>query len=203
MRRSGLAANRIVILAVIVVGVGIATAAFIAGPHSVSSAAPSSSSASAPQPSGAVGNLPLPLPRGGPARVDKADAAMQFLGPGQVTVPARRPAVINLRFRVADGLHINSHAPHDKYLVPARLAVAEGGGINVTQVDFPPGEDYALAFSPNHKLSVYTGEFILHARLTAAPGRRTLQAALRYQACDMNACRPPAALPITVMVIAK
>jgi|GEM_PF-1466611 len=202
MRRTGPAANRIVIFAVII-AVGVGAAALIAGLHSVASAAQSSSSGSAPQPSGAVRDLPLPLPRGGAARVDKADAAMQFLGPAQVTVAAHQPAVINLRFRVANGLHINSHAPHDKYLVPARLAVAEGGGIDVTKVDFPPGEDYALAFSPHHKLSVYTGEFILHAHLTAAPGRRALQAELRYQACDMNACRPPTALPVTVIVIAK
>lgn len=202
MRRTRLSTVRIgILLAAAAVGIG--GAALIAGLHSNASAAQSSSNSAAPQPSGAVRNLPLPLPRGGAARVDQADAAMQFLGPAQVTVAARRPALVNLRFRVANGLHINSHAPHDKYLVPARLAVAEGGGINVTQVDFPPGEDYALAFSPHHKLSVYTGEFILHAHLTAAPGRRELQAELRYQACDMNACRPPAALPVTVIVVAK
>ncbi len=201
MRRTGSAANGIVIFAV-VIAVAVA-AALVAGLPSVAFAAQSSSGGAAPQPSGAIRDLPLPLPRGAAARVDKADAAMQFLGPAQVTVAAHRPAVINLRFRVADGLHINSHAPHDKYLVPARLAVVEGGGINVTKVDFPPGEDYALAFSPHHKLSVYTGEFILHAHLTAAPGRRALQAELRYQACDMNACRPPAAFPVTVIVIAK
>jgi hypothetical protein len=53
---------------------------------------------------------PLPLP---------ADTAVQFLYPAQVTVPARHATQIDLHFRVANGLHINSHAPTEKSLIPA------------------------------------------------------------------------------------
>jgi Disulphide bond corrector protein DsbC len=141
---------------------------------------------------------PLPLP----GDADRA-AAVQFLGPQQVTIPAHHAAQIDLRFRVADGLHINSHAPLEKSLIPARLAVVEEPGLNVTAVDFPPGTEYALQLAPREKLSVYTGEFILHAHVTALPGQHLLNGVLRYQACDSNACMPPHTIPVSVTVTAQ
>jgi hypothetical protein len=147
---------------------------------------------------------PLPLP-GGTTMQSRANAAgaVQFLFPGQVQVEAHHPALVDLHFRVGDGLHINSHAPHEKYLIATRLAVIEGQGIQVKAVDFPPGADYALAFSPQEKLNVYTGDFVLQAHLTAEPGQHLLAAKLHYQACDANACMPPRDLPLEVSVIAK
>jgi hypothetical protein len=145
---------------------------------------------------------PLPLPGGASQRVDPA-AAVEFLAPGQVTVPAHRTAQIDLHFRVANGLHINSHAPLDKSLIPARLAVVEAHGLNVTAVDFPPGTEYALQFSPREKLSVYTGEFVLHAHVTAEPGEHVLAGGLHYQACDANSCMPPHTIPVEITVTGK
>jgi Disulphide bond corrector protein DsbC len=144
-------------------------------------------------------NQPLPLP-GGQNQKAEENAAVQFLYPQLVTVAARRPVQVDLHFHVADGLHINSHAPLDKTLIPARLAVIEATGLNVTAVDFPAGTDYALQVAPNEKLSVYTGDFVLRAHLTAQPGEHLLQGALRYQACDSNACMPPHSIPVEVTV---
>ena len=137
---------------------------------------------------------PLPLP---------ADTQVAFLSPTQVSVPAHRNTQIDLHFRVANGFHINSHAPLDKLLIPARLAVVETPGINVTAVDFPPGTDYALQVAPREKLSVYTGEFVLHAHVTAQPGEHSLEGGLRYQACDANSCLPPHTIPVSVTVVAQ
>ena len=149
-----------------------------------------------------IKDQPLPLP-GGANQPGDAAAAVQFLYPDKVNIPARRAAQIDLHFRVADGLHINSHAPTDKFLIPSRLAVVEVQGLNVTKVDFPPGTEYAPQFSPREKISVYTGEFILHAHLTAQPGEHLLQGALRYQACDANSCMPPHTIPVSVTVVAQ
>ena len=126
--------------------------------------------------------------------------AVQFLSPDRVTVAARHSTQVDLHFRVADGLHINSHAPLDKFLIPARFAVVEAPGLSVSAVDFPPGSDYALL---REKLSVYTGEFVLHARVTAQPGEHELQGALRYQACDKSTCMPPHSIPVSVTVVAQ
>jgi hypothetical protein len=147
-----------------------------------------------------IKDQPLPLPDGANQR---ADAAVQFLSPDMINIPARRAAQIDLHFRVADGLHINSHAPTDKTLIPTRLAVVEVQGLNVTAVDFPPGTQYAPQFAPREKLSVYAGEFVLHAHLTAQPGEHLLEGGLRYQACDANACLPPRTIPVSVTVVAQ
>jgi hypothetical protein len=149
-----------------------------------------------------IRDQPLPLP-GGANQSGDAPAAVQFLYPDKINIPARRAAQIDLHFRVADGLHINSHAPTDKSLIPTRLAVVEVQGLNVTAVDFPPGTQFAPQFAPREKLSVYTGEFILHAHLTAQPGEHPFEGALRYQACDANSCLPPRTIPVSVTVIAQ
>jgi DsbC/DsbD-like thiol-disulfide interchange protein len=135
----------------------------------------------------------------------KGDAhpLVRFLYPEQVTVAAGKPAVVELHFRINDGLHINSHTPREKSLIPTQLMVEEPTGVNVASVDFPTGSDYSPAFSPNDKLSVYSGEFVLRAHLTAQPGDHLVQAALRYQACDAHSCYPPKTAPVAVSLIAK
>ncbi len=126
-----------------------------------------------------------------------------YLFPEQVSITAQKPNTVDLHFHVADGLHINSHTPREKSLIPTNLAVAETSGLKVTGVDFPAGVDYAFAFEPSEKLSVYTGDFTLKAHMTAPPGNYLLQGVLRYQACDSRSCYPPKTIPVAVSVIAK
>jgi hypothetical protein len=110
---------------------------------------------------------------------------------------------VELRFRIHDGYHINSHQPHEKTLIPTQLMVVDGEGVNVSAVDFPPGTDTSFAFAPKEKLSVYTGMVTLRAHLTVTPGGHLLQGALRYQACDANACMPPHSIPVAVSLLGK
>jgi hypothetical protein len=129
--------------------------------------------------------------------------SVRYLFPEQVTVPAKKATPVELHFRVADGMHINSHEPHSKLLIPTNLIVAERPGVNVTAVDFPAGADYSFSFSPKEKLSVYAGEFILKAMITAQAGQHLLEGGLRYQACDSNSCYPPKTIPVAVNITAK
>lgn len=129
--------------------------------------------------------------------------AVQYLFPEQVSVAAGKDSVIDLHFKVNEGMHINSHAPRDKYLIATRLIVVEPQGMKIGPVDFPAGTDYALAAMPNEKLSVYSGEFVIHAHVQAKAGEHMFEGALRYQACDVNSCYPPRQAPIAVSVIAK
>lgn len=141
-----------------------------------------------------------------PWQQDKADnkpQTVRFEGPQQTEVAANKPQVVELRFRIQDGYHINSHAPHEKTLIPTQLMVVDGDGVNVTGVDFPPGTDTSFPFAPDEKLSVYTGSFTLRAHMTVAPGGHLLQGALRYQACNVNACMPPHNIPVAVSLLGK
>jgi thiol:disulfide interchange protein len=133
----------------------------------------------------------------------KAPATVRFDGPEQVSVTPHHPQVVELRFRIQDGYHINSHTPHEKSFIPTQLMVVDGEGVTVSAVDFPPGTDTSFSFAPKEKLSVYTGELTLRAHVTAEPGGHLLQGALRYQACNANACMPPRKIPVAVSVIGK
>jgi len=132
-----------------------------------------------------------------------AKSQVMYLFPEQVSIPAQKTSEVDLHFRVADGLHINSHTPREKSLIPTNLAVVEQDGFKVLGVDFPAGTDYSFAFDPKEKLSVYTGEFVLKAHISAPAGEHLLQGALRYQACNSNSCYPPKTIPVAVDVIAK
>lgn len=128
---------------------------------------------------------------------------VQYLFPEQVSVAAGKDAVIEMHFKVNHGMHINSHTPREKWLIATRLQVTDSPEVKLGAVEFPAGEDYTLAAMPKDKLSVYTGEFVVRAHITARPGQHILQGTLRYQACDTNSCYPPREAPVAVDVIAK
>ncbi len=132
---------------------------------------------------------------------------VQMISAPELTVNAaaarhgERP--IPLRFMIQTGLHINSHAPHSRYLIPTTLKITPQAGVKIGPVNYPPGVDDHLEFSPNDALSVYTGEFGVMVPIRAAPGRYTFHGELRYQACDNRACNPPRRLPVTLFVTAR
>ncbi len=134
--------------------------------------------------------------------------AVQYLFPEQVSVPAGKPTAVTLRFRVVQGLHINSHTPSDAFLIPTDFSIPDGIGpdgasVRLNAAIYPPGTIISLAFDPKTKLSVYTGEFIIQARIVATPGNHLVQAKLHYQACDQNQCMPPKTINVPIDVIGK
>jgi hypothetical protein len=129
--------------------------------------------------------------------------AVTYLYPEQVTVPAGKPATIALHFRIAPGLHINSHTPKAEELIPTILSISEGSGVRLDGAVYPPGTDFALPIDPSTKLSVYTGEFTIQMRIVAEAGEHLIEARLRYQACDNSACMPPRTISAPIDVIGK
>ena len=129
--------------------------------------------------------------------------AVQYLFPEQVSVPAGKTSPVTLHFRVAQGLHINSHTPSDDFLIPTTFSIPDGMGVRLDAATYPPGTIISLAFDPKTKLSVNTGEFDIQARIVATPGNRLVQGRLRYQACDQNQCLPPKTITVPINVIGK
>lgn len=136
-------------------------------------------------------------------QTSKTSAPVVFLYPLQLSVPAGKPTPISLHFRVAGGLHINSHTPTSKTFIRTELILPADPSAKLSSIDFPAGVQYALPAFPQDKLSVYTGEFAVQAKLTAARGDHMLQAKLRYQACATNSCYPPRTIPVAINVIGK
>ena len=130
-------------------------------------------------------------------------AAVEYLYPEQITLPAGEPSTVALHFRIASGLHINSHTPREEGLIPTTFSIPEGAGVRLEGAIYPPGTDFALSIDPMTKLSVYTGEFIVRARMVATAGNHLVEGRLRYQACENNACAPPRTIPVAIDVIGK
>jgi len=127
--------------------------------------------------------------------------AVTYLFPEQVSVSAGKASAVALHFRVAQGLHINSNKPLAEFLIPTTLSIPEGMGVRLEKADYPAGTVISLAFDPKTKLSVYTGEFAIQARIVATAGNHLVQARLRYQACDNNQCMPPKTINVPIDVI--
>jgi len=128
-------------------------------------------------------------------------AAVEYLFPEQVTVPAGKASQVALHFRIAEGFHINSHKPKEDYLIPTSFSIPETPGVALKDATYPDGTDFTLPLDPSTRLSVYTGEFTVQTLLVAQRGNHLVQASLHYQACDKNACMPPKTIPVPIDVI--
>jgi hypothetical protein len=140
---------------------------------------------------------------GGARQSAAKPVAVQYLYPEQITLPAGRPSMVALHFRIAPGLHINSHTPTENELIPTIFSIPEGSGVRLDGAVYPPGAEFRLPLDPATKLSVYRGEFTVQARLVATAGDHLVEARLRYQACDSNACLPPQTITAAFDVIGR
>ena len=138
-------------------------------------------------------------PGQGRARVE----AVQYLYPEQITLQAGKASVVELHFRVGPGLHINSHDPKDEFLIPTVFSVPDGAGVKLVSAEYPAGADFTLPADPTMKLSVFTGEFTIQARLVASSGDHLVEAKLRYQACDEAQCMPPKTITVPIDVVGR
>jgi hypothetical protein len=76
-------------------------------------------------------------------------------------------------------------------------------GVQLAAVTYPVGKDFTLPADPGNKLSVYTDEFVIQARIVAAVGNHLIEAKLHFQACDKSICLPPKTIPVAIDVIGK
>jgi len=121
----------------------------------------------------------------------------------QQQIAAGKRSVLELHFRVIDGFHVNSHTPKSELLIPIRITLQPAAGVKEEDVEYPAGMSYSFSFDPTEKLDVYSGAFTVKLPVVAEPGAHTIEATLRYQACDHAACYPPKTLPVQVIFTAK
>jgi thiol:disulfide interchange protein DsbD len=105
--------------------------------------------------------------------------------------PTATDAIVEIA--IAPGWHINSHTPHEEFLIPTTLEILPPAGVTAGEVQYPKAVDRVLAFSGGKAMALYEGTVKLLAPLsgTAAKDAGPLRAKLRYQACDDTTCLPP------------
>jgi hypothetical protein len=112
--------------------------------------------------------------------------------------------MVNLNFRVPAGYHINSNTPKSEFLIPTALKMDLPTDIILGKIEYPAGEELTFPFSPDEKLSVYTGDFTIalgvHPLHSVVPGKYVMHGVLRYQGCDNAQCFPPKNLPVSFEV---
>lgn len=120
------------------------------------------------------------------------------------TTQRTQQTMVNLNFRIPPGYHINSNTPKSEFLIPTALKMDLPTDIILGKIEYPPGEDATFPFSPDEKLSVYSGDFTIalgvHPLKSVVPGKYVMHGVLRYQACDNAACYPPKTLPLSFEV---
>jgi hypothetical protein len=123
---------------------------------------------------------------------------------GSVQVHAGQSKDVELDFRVESEFHINSHTPKSPLLIPTALKLTIPQQVMVADVKYPAGQDETFAFSPDEKLSVYSGDFSIDAVVKAPAntpaGTYPVKGELRFQACDHSACYPPRSIPVQFQV---
>jgi len=118
-------------------------------------------------------------------------------------VSAGKNAILELRFHVVSGYHVNSHTPKSELLIPTRLELSPADGVKAGALEYPAGKSYSFSFDPSEKLDVYADDFIVKLPVMATPGDHELKGVLKYQACDNAACYPPKTLPVDILFTAK
>jgi hypothetical protein len=117
------------------------------------------------------------------------------------SVQRAKETMVTLNFRIPHGYHINSNTPHSEFLIPTALKMDVPTDIVLGKIEYPPGEDSTFPFSPDEKLSVYSGDFSIslgvHPLHSVVPGKYEMHGMLRYQACDNAACYPPKNLRVS------
>jgi hypothetical protein len=117
-----------------------------------------------------------------------------------VTVKRGKSAPVQMQFRVAPGFHINSNKPKSELLLPTVVNFDVPTNVSIAKVTYPAGEELTFPFSPDEKLSVYTGDFTVKGLVAVSKettkGTYRVHGVLRYQACDNRACYPPTSVPL-------
>lgn len=110
-------------------------------------------------------------------------------------VPRGREFEIAVVARITKGFHVNAHAPSLEYLIPTKVAAELPSGIAQISDSYPAGVMRGFKFS-SEKLRVYEGSFTVKMKLKAADdaplGALKLPLTISYQACNEEACLPPA-----------
>jgi thiol:disulfide interchange protein DsbD len=100
---------------------------------------------------------------------------------------------------IAEGWHINSDEPLEKYLIPTVLKVTAPAGIEVVRVLYPEPVLKKLDISPT-EMALYHGHVVFGAIVRvaedAAPGSYRIAAELSYQGCNNLMCVEPASVAV-------
>ena len=121
----------------------------------------------------------------------------------EVTAYPGKSGVLYIYVEVKRGYHIQANKVNDEFIIPTTLEINTGGIITIGKHSFPAGKKFRLE-GTNDYLLVYDGVFKIitsfKTREKIQQGNYTLDAQLRYQACDAKTCFSPRTVAFSVAV---
>jgi DsbC/DsbD-like thiol-disulfide interchange protein len=120
------------------------------------------------------------------------------LEPRALSAGARGQLIITLD--IPAGVHLQSHAPTEPFLIPTTLHLDATPDVTFGPVDYPTPHTERFDWTPV-RLDVYRGTIEIVVPIAVAPtwsGATTIAGQLHYQACTEHSCLPPAHRPIEV-----
>lgn len=108
-----------------------------------------------------------------------------------------------VRLVIAEGWHVNSNPPSDKFYIGTEVQADAEGGVAPGRPVYPKGLTKKFEFSPQ-PLAVYEGSVVVRLPLRAEPGaakgERTLRGRVRYQPCNDRECLQPRTVEVSIPV---
>jgi thiol:disulfide interchange protein DsbD len=118
-------------------------------------------------------------------------------------IPAGSSLKVAVILAIAEGWHINSSTPTHNYLIGTSLELVPKEGIILSDLSYPVGKDVKFAFA-DEALNVYEDRATIFLTLKFSeklpPGRDTLRAKLRVQACNDQVCLAPSIIDVVIPV---
>lgn len=116
---------------------------------------------------------------------------------------AGRTSILEVRFRILHGWHINSNHPLSEDFIPTHAEIIAPAGVKAGSITYPMPEIVKLGFSTGEKFSVFTGDALIQVPLTPASGftggaSEPGAVKIDYQACNNNECLRPTSISKTI-----
>jgi len=127
---------------------------------------------------------------------------IQYAGNGVVKarlVPAADRKSLIVRLLVADGWHVNSHAPLEDYLVATKLDIAGNIAAKSATVSYPEPETKKLAFNEK-PMALLENQMEITARFNE-PFSGPVEVQLQVQTCSDEICLLPETLKLRIAVV--
>lgn len=119
----------------------------------------------------------------------------------EVSLTQGSTTVIDLAFLVVKGFHIQANPASEPRLIATALTIVDSDSIKADTAVYPPGKPFRLKGS-NADIATFEGRFVIKVpiivRATATPGKASLGAQLRYQACNEKNCFFPTTLNFAI-----
>jgi thioredoxin:protein disulfide reductase len=103
------------------------------------------------------------------------------------------------RLKILDGWFIHSDSNGTGEIIPTVLTFEDGNYIKVSDIKFPTPQKKKFEYLSD-PIEIFPGEILAQADVAvskdATLGMQTIKGRLSYQACSVNACRPPETIPV-------